>query len=203
MSAGRTLWAVARRLKPPRPGWPRLWLVGDAVRLPDARAAVARLPGPRGAAGVIARDQAPGVLPGLARLCRGRVLLVAGDGRAALRFRAGLHVPDRRPVAGLLPFLLARRGGAPWARLTIAVHGRAGIARGGRLRADAGLVSPAFATRSHPGAPALGPHRWARLAAGCRRRGLAAIALGGVSAATAGRLPRSAGGLAAIDALGG
>jgi len=178
-------------------------LLGDAARLPDARAAAARLPGPRGAAGVVARDQAPGVLAGLARLCRarGRVMLVAADGRAALRFRVGLHVPDRRAVTGLLPFLLARRGGAPWARLTVAVHGRAGVARGWRLRADAALVSPAFATRSHPGAPALGPLRWARLAAACRRRGLSAIALGGVSAATARRLPRSAGGLAAIDAL--
>ncbi|WP_431282644.1 thiamine phosphate synthase [Humitalea sp. 24SJ18S-53] len=180
-----------------------MWLVGDAQRLPDLRAAAARLPGPRGAAGVLARDQAPGVMVGLARLCRarGRVLLVAGDGRAALRLRAGLHVPDRRAAAGLLPFLLARRGGAPWARLTVAVHGRAGLARGRRLRADAGLVSPAFPTLSHPGAAALGPHRWARLAGSCRRGLPGVIALGGVAPATAGRLPGWANGLAAIGAL--
>ncbi len=204
----RTLEAWARRLKPgramkrgavPRQGAvPLLWLLSDPVRLPDPRPAAARLP--RGAA-VLARGAAPEVLAGLARLCRARglVLLVGGDGRAALRHRAGLHLPDRAPARGLLPFLRARRG-----LLTVAVHGRPGIARGRRLRADAALVSPAFATASHPGAPALGPLRWAALARAARRP---AVALGGLTGETAGRLPRRgpsrAAGLAAIGALGG
>ncbi|WP_368415242.1 thiamine phosphate synthase [Falsiroseomonas sp.] len=198
----RTLEGWSRRLKP-RSGrggkpLPRLWLVSDPVRLPDPRAAAGRLP--RGA-GVLARGAAPGVLAGLARLCRrrGLVLLVGGDGRAALRHRAGLHVPDRAAARGLLPFLRARRAGAGFALLSVAVHGRAGQARGRRLRADFGFVSPAFPTASHPGGAALGPLRWARLAA---VSGRPAVALGGIGPMTAGRLGRRPAGLAAIGALG-
>jgi thiamine-phosphate pyrophosphorylase len=200
----QTLEGWSRRLKPGgfRGGaLPRLWLLSDPARLPDPREAAARLP--RGA-GVLARGAAPDVLAGLARLCRrrGLVLLVGGDGRAALRHRAGLHLPDRAAPRHPLPFLLARRRGAPWAVLSVAVHGRAGMARGRRLRADLALLSPAFPTASHPGAPALGPLRWAGLAA---RLGRPAAALGGVAGATAGRLPRRgagrATGLAAIGAL--
>jgi thiamine-phosphate pyrophosphorylase len=192
----RTLEGWSRRLKPARDrrgrALPRLWLVSDPARLPDPRAAAGRLPP---GAGVIARGAAPAVLAGLARIARARrlALLVGGDGRAALRHRAGLHLPDRAGVPGLLPFLLARRRGAPWAVLTLAVHGRRAAARARRLGADLGLVSPAFPTASHPGAPALGPHRWARLAA---RPGRGAVALGGVGAATAGRLPRAGSGAA-------
>jgi thiamine-phosphate pyrophosphorylase len=176
---------------------PRLWLVSDPLRLPDPRAAAARLP--RGA-GVLARGVAPGVMAGLAALCRrrGLVLLVGGAPRLALRHRAGLHLPDRGPPPGLAAFLRARRGGAPWARLSAAVHGRVGVARARCLRPDLAFVSPAFPTASHPGARALGPHRWARLA---RAAPCGAVALGGVAPATAGRLPSSAAGLAAIGAL--
>jgi thiamine-phosphate pyrophosphorylase len=199
----RTLEGWSRRLKPARgrhgAALPRLWLLSDPARLPDPRAAAARLP--RGA-GVLARGAAPAVLAGLARLCRqrGLVLLVGGDGRAALRHRAGLHLPDRAPARGTLPFLAARRGGARFALVSVAVHGRRGIARGRRLGAELGFVSPAFPTASHPGAPALGPVRWAGLA---RASGRAAVALGGIGPGTAGRLGRRPAGLAAIGALGG
>ena len=193
--------ARARRLAPPtRRGrrLPSLWLVTDAVRLPDPLAAAARLP--RGA-GVLARDLAPAVLARLAALARRRalVLLVAGDGRAALAVKAGLHLPDRRPARGVLPFLLARRAGVPGAVLALAAHaGARPAARGRRLRPDLAFLSPIFPTRSHPGAPALGPLRWQSVA---RRLGVPAAALGGVAAATAGRVPRRAAGLAAIDGL--
>uniref|UniRef100_UPI001081BD9B thiamine phosphate synthase n=1 Tax=Crenalkalicoccus roseus TaxID=1485588 RepID=UPI001081BD9B len=160
----------------------------------DPRAAAARLP--PGAA-VVARGLAPGVLAGLAALARRRRLrlLVAGDGRLALRHGAGLHLPDRPGVPGLLPFLLARRRGLP---LSAAAHGRAGLARGRRLAADAVILSPVFPTASHPGAPALGPWRWAALA---RRAGRPVVALGGIGPGNALRLPRHAAGLAAITAL--
>lgn len=203
----RTLEGWSRRLKPARRGarsLPRLWLVSDPARLPDPRAAARRLP--RGA-GVLARGAAPAVLDGLAAICRrrGLVLLVGGDGRAALRLRAGLHLPDRATASGLLPFLRARRGGAPWALLSAAMHGMRGLRRAQRVGAELALVSPAFVTASHPGAPGLGPHRWARLAAAAQGATLAAVALGGVAPGTAGRLPRSgpgrAVGLAAIGAL--
>jgi len=176
---------------------PVLWLVSDPIRLPDPRAAAARLP--RGA-GVLARGAAPAVLAGLAALCRrrGLVLLVGGAPRLALRHQAGLHLPDRPTPPGLAAFLLRRRAGAPWAKLSAAVHGRAGLARARGVGADLVFVSPAFSTASHPGAPGLGPHRWARLAGAAP---CAAVALGGVAPATAGRLPRFAAGLAAIGAL--
>ncbi len=192
---------------------PALWLVSDPVRLPDPLPAAARLPG-RGApgtrpghpaAGVLARGLDPPVLARLARLARrrGLVLLVAGDGRAALRLRAGLHLPERRASTGLLPFLRARRGApaAPWARLSLAAHGgAAGAARARRLGADLAFLSPAFPTASHPGQAALGPLRWAALARGLP--GGRAAALGGVGPRTAWRLPRARlAGLAAIDAL--
>ncbi len=204
----RTLEGWSRRLKPARGrdgrALPRLVLVSDPVRLPDPSAAAARLP--RGAA-VLARGATAAVLSDLARLARrrGLVLLVGGEERQALRLRAGLHLPDRAPAYGLLPFLLARRrspGGPNRLVLSLAVHGRAGIARARRLGADLALLSPAFPTASHPGAPALGPLRWAGLAA---RLGGRAVALGGVAAGTAGRLPHRgkgrAAGLAAIAGL--
>lgn len=138
----------------------------------------------------------------MTRLARARrlVLAVGAEGRAALAAQAGLHVPDRAPCHHLLPFLLARRRGWPMARLSLAVHGRAGVARARRLGADIAFVSPAFPTASHPGAPALGPLRWAALARGLRPE--MAVALGGVGPASAGRLPRRhVAGLAAIGGL--
>lgn len=182
--------AAARWLRGAPAPLPRLFLFSDPVRLPDPRSAAERLP--PGAA-VVARGVAAATLAALTGMARRRrlALLVAGDGRAALRHGVGLHVPDRRPVAGLLPFLLARQrrrvaaGGCPPA-LTVAAHGRRGIARARRLGADAVVLSPVFPTASHPGATALGPLRWAALA---RRAGRPVVALGGLHGGNARRLP--------------
>ncbi|MXP64628.1 thiamine phosphate synthase [Roseomonas sp. M0104] len=182
---------------PSRTPLPRLWLFSDPARLPDPRRALAALP--RGS-GLVARGVAAALRPDLARLQRRRrgVLLIGGEARAALALRTGLHWPDRATSLEMLPFLRARRAGAPWARLSVAAHGRAGLARAARLRADLVFLSPLFPTPSHPGAPALGPWRWAALA---RRAGRPVVALGGIVAATAGRVPPPACGLAAITAL--
>ena len=147
---------------------------------------------PRGAA-VLARGMRWPELRVLAALCRrrGLVLFVGGDGRQALRLHAGLHVPERG-ATGLLAFL---RGRGP---VSLAVHGRAGLARGRWLRADVALVSPVFPTRSHPGARALGVPAWAWLA---RHAGRPAVALGGVDRCRARRLPTLAAGFAAIEGL--
>jgi len=155
---------------------------------------------PRGA-GVVARGLAPGLLRPVARLARqrGLQLLVAGDGRAALALGVGLHLPDRRESAGLLPFLMARRAAPGRFMLSIAAHGgQRGAARARRLRPDCLFLSPLFPTQSHPGAPALGASRWAALA-----RGLPApcMALGGITPARLGAVPRHAAGVAAIDGL--
>jgi thiamine-phosphate pyrophosphorylase len=155
---------------------------------------------PRGA-GVVARGLAPGLLRPVARLARqrGLQLLVAGDGRAALALGAGLHLPDRRESLGLLPFLMARRAAPGQRVLSMAAHGgQRGAARARRLRPDCLFLSPLFPTQSHPGAPALGPLRWAALA-----RGLPApcMALGGITPAWLGAVPSCAAGLAAIGGL--
>jgi len=155
---------------------------------------------PRGA-GVVARGLAPGLLRPVARLARqrGLQLLVAGDGRAALAMRAGLHLPDRRESLGLLPFLIARLAAPGHLILTMAAHGgQRGVARARRLRPDCLFLSPLFPTESHPGAPALGALRWAAL-----ERGLSApcMALGGITPARLGAVPRCAAGVAAIEGL--
>ncbi|MGZ8283326.1 MAG: thiamine phosphate synthase, partial [Allosphingosinicella sp.] len=68
-----------------------------------------------------------------------------------------------------------------------------------RSGADILFLSPVFPTRSHPGAPALGPRRFARLA---RRTRLPVIALGGVDARKGKALSRlGAWGWAGISAL--
>ncbi|MCQ4162200.1 thiamine phosphate synthase [Roseomonas sp. GC11] len=162
---------------------------------------------------MVARGVARGLVGAVARERRGGArgsgpLLLGGDARGALRLRAGLHWPDREPGAGtpgtgapgpgVLAFLLARRRGAPWALLSCAAHGPAGLRRARRLGADVLFLSPAFPTPSHPGAPALGPWRWGALA---RRAGRPVVALGGIVPETAGRLPAPCCGLAAITAL--
>jgi thiamine-phosphate pyrophosphorylase len=193
---------AARRLRGATGGLPRLFLFSDPVRLPDPRNAARGLPA--GAAAVVARGLAPENLAGLAVLARQRrlLLLVAGDGRAALRFHAGLHLPDRRPATGVLPFLLARRRQRRCAAppLIAAAHGRHGIARARRLGVDAVVLSPVFPTASHPGAATLGPLRWAALARRAGRRPI--VALGGVHGGNARRLPPPTAGLAAIAGFG-
>lgn len=199
-----TLAKAARRLKPPVPGRvPRLLLVTDETRLPDPLPAAARLPA---GSGVILRhygwppERRAELGRRLAALARRRrlVLLVAGDWRLAARLgAAGIHLPE-----GMAGGRVAQALG--WARrrgrlVTAAAHSRAALARAKRLGLDAALLSPVFATRSHEGAPCLGPLRFALMA---RRAGLAVVALGGIDARRAGRLPPgSASGLAAIGAL--
>ncbi|ABC64460.1 thiamine monophosphate synthase [Erythrobacter litoralis HTCC2594] len=81
--------------------------------------------------------------------------------------------------------------------VTIATaHDLAEIGQANRARSDAVMLSPAFPTRSHPGAATLGPQRFRRLA---RHAQMPVIALGGMTQATARRLdwPR----WAAIDGL--
>ena len=75
-------------------------------------------------------------------------------------------------------------------------HGMGEIAQANRFGADVVMLSPAFATNSHPGAPSLGPARFRLLASHAQ---MPVIALGGMNDRTAKRLdwPR----WAAIDGL--
>jgi thiamine-phosphate pyrophosphorylase len=173
---------------------PPLILVTDRRRLADPLAAAARLP--RGSAVLLRHYRDPDrarLAAALARLCRrrGLVLVVGADSRLAARAHAGgLHLPEA---------LVARRRRRPrpgWL-VTAAAHGEAALVRAARAGADACLLSPVFATASHPGARALGPVRFARLVRGAP---LPVYALGGVDVRSARRL--AAGGACGIAAVG-
>lgn len=151
---------------------PDLWLVSDEridARLPAALAGL-----PRGS-GFIFRHY--GLTPGerlarfrqLARIARrfGHVVVLSGTAREARRWGAsGAYGTPRGLARG--PALL---------RLATA-HSLRELARANLGRADLVLLSPIFPTRSHPGAPALGPVRF-RLTVGRSR--VPVVALGGMN----------------------
>ncbi|MFC4294263.1 thiamine phosphate synthase [Novosphingobium tardum] len=165
---------------------PRMWLVSDARNDTVLDRAIRHLP--RGS-GLIFRHYhlAPGArrnrFAAVARLCRARgvVIVLAANVREARRWGAdGSYGPPARGT-------------------TLAtVHSLAELAQAVRAGASAAVVSPVFPTRSHPGAAVLGPVRFLLIAA---RSPLPVIALGGMTAARAARLP--AYGWAAIDGLSG
>ncbi|MGI4731922.1 MAG: thiamine phosphate synthase [Janthinobacterium lividum] len=173
-------------MRPRQPSIPRLWLMTDE-RLGDdwpgggLWTALARLP--RGA-GVVFRHHATPpaerrrLLAKVARLCRARRLVLVTAGARRHDGRVGTH---------------GRPGAVTWP-----AHDRREAIAGLRAGARVLFVSPVFATRSHPGAPALGPVRAALIV-----RGLPAvtIALGGMDARRFRRLrPLGFDGWAAIDA---
>lgn len=171
---------------------PRIWLLTDARQGAALWPALAALP--RGA-GVVVRhyefDRAARaeLIARVRRIARrrGLVLAVAGEARAALRAGAEAVYQPRRP---------APPQARPLLRLASA-HGRAELVAAARARADLVLLSPAFPTRSHPGARTLGPRRFGLLA---RESAVKVIALGGMTPARARRLaPLGAYGWAAID----
>ncbi len=176
---------------------PVLWLMTDPERGGGPEVLDALPPG----AGIIFRHY--GVL-GRAALAsdwrdrakaRGVVFLVAGDPRLAAAIKAdGFHAPE-----ALVHRTAAARRLMPWAIVTAAAHGVPGLVAATRAEVDAVLISPVFATRSHPGARPLGAVRFAALA---RAATVPVIALGGMNAATFPRLAgTAAAGFAAIDAF--
>lgn len=140
---------------------PRVWMMTDERRA-DPAASMARLP--KGAAVVFRHYDAPDRtalaerLRSLARN-RGLVFLVAGDPRLASRVKAdGFHAPE-----ALAHRLIAARRMLPRGIMTMAVHGMRGLVAAHRYRPDSILVSPVFATASHPDDRSLGPVRFAAL----------------------------------------
>jgi thiamine-phosphate pyrophosphorylase len=167
--------------------WPGLILLTDARRLPDPLLVLRRLP--RGSAVILRHYEWPyGRRLALARtmadLCRqrGLILLVAGDARLARAVGAdGVHLPQ-----GLLPSAAGLR--RQFGMVTAAAHDAGAVARAARAEVDAVLISPVFATVSHPGAAGLGVVRFAALVGQARRKGLKVYALGGMDAVTGRRL---------------
>lgn len=172
-----------------QPSLPSVWLVGDARNDAALERRLAALP--RGS-GFVYRHYHLGAearrarFERLARIARrrGHVVVLAGPARLARRWKAdGCYGAPRRAVRG--------------SGLTLhTAHSLRELGMARRLGADAVMLSPVFATRSHPGARTLGPLRFRLLAA---RAGLPVIALGGMDARRAKRL--RAGRWAAIDGL--
>jgi thiamine-phosphate pyrophosphorylase len=177
---------------------PPLILVTDRARLPDPVAALDRQ---RPGDAVLLRDyDAPAramLAATLARHCRARRLrlLVAGDARLAHAVGAdGVHLPEN--MVSRAP---AIRSTHPRFLITVAAHDAGALVAAARGGADAALLSPVFATASHPGAPFLGVVRFAALV---RDAKLPVYALGGIGGTTAARLTGTgAVGLAAIGAF--
>ena len=150
--------------------WPRTWLMTDerlGIRLWEA---IDRLPKD---SGIVFRHYAlaPAERLDLARevasACRARgfTLAVVGDIDMARAVGADLiHNPPDVP------------DGIPFSK---ALHSLEEAEAAARVGASLVFVSPVFATRSHPNAPALGPGRAIRLA---EAAGAPAIALGGMNA---------------------
>ncbi len=177
---------------------PSLVLMTDDVRLADPLAAARVLPW--GAAVIVrSRDAAEraALAEAVMAIARQRHLfvLVAEDGDLASRLGAdGLHLPEAN-VAQALRWRTRR----PRWLITAAAHSARALLRAKAARADAALLSPVFATASHPGGAAFGPLRFCRLAG---QSPLPVYALGGIGGANAGRLAGSRlAGLAAIGAL--
>lgn len=120
---------------------------------------------------------------------RGHSLFLASDERLARRWRAdGFH---------------SRAGSKSASRMqrSAAVHNIRELAEAKRARADYILISPLYATRTHPGAKPLGPAVFRQLA--MRRGSARVIALGGMNAPRAAMQDRRlVHGWAAIDSLG-
>lgn len=165
---------------------PRTLLLSDARNDHRLESVLSRLP--RGSALVFRHYHLPPAqrrarFKVLRRICakRGVLIVTAGEARG---WRAGGHYGA--------PQTLGRTQGH---RLATA-HSLAEIGAAVRARATAILLSPVFPTRSHPGAPVLGPVRFLLMA---RRSPLPVIALGGMTKRRAARLP--VWGWAAIDGL--
>lgn len=159
---------------------PRLWLISDARNDAALALALARLPRGSGLIfrhyhlGDAARYQRYRTLRHVAQ-ARGHIVILADRARTAHAWRADGSYGAPRALA-------PRRAGQ--IRLATA-HNAGEIAAANRAGADAILLSPVFATRSHPGAAYLGPVRFRLLA---RLARMPVIALGGMTPRNARRL---------------
>lgn len=141
---------------------PVRWLMTDERQGARLWAALERLP--RGAGVIFRHYRTPArerraLFARVRRVARRRGLVLVLAGGTSLPGAAGVH---------------ARRGHGV---VTWPAHERREAVVAVRARADVVLVSPVFATRSHPGAPALGLWRAAAIARGLP---VTVIALGGM-----------------------
>ncbi len=175
---------------------PALVLMTDEVRLADPLPAARALPA--GSAVILRHYGAPDREALARRLAavareRGLLLLVGEDPALARRIgAAGVHLPERAAARAR-----AVRWCAEWL-VTTAAHSPAALRKAAAAGADAALLSPVFATVSHPGVRPLGPQRFAALA---KASPIPVYALGGIGRGEARLLGAS--GAIGIAAIGG
>jgi thiamine-phosphate pyrophosphorylase len=165
---------------PRRHPLPRLWLMTDERQGDELLAAVARLP--RGA-GIVFRHYAT---PARERRALWEEVRRIGRRRGLCLIAAGPVLPGANGTHN------CRGAGIR----TWSAHNLREMRAAERAGAKLVFLSPVYATRSHPGAPPLGPGRFALLAHQAR---VPVIALGGMDAQRF-RALRGAYGWAAIDA---
>jgi thiamine-phosphate pyrophosphorylase len=165
--------------EPRRRALPQLWLLSDERNDAALERALRRLP--RGS-GFIYRHYH---LPPEDRIARWHALLRAARARGHLAILADSALTARE--WGADGVYGAPRALYPTRRVVAlaTAHSLRELAEANRSQASAVLLSPAFATRSHPGVKALGPARFRLLAA---RAVVPVIALGGMTPRTARRL---------------
>jgi thiamine-phosphate pyrophosphorylase len=133
----------------------------------------------------------------LKSLCRARRidLLIGDDFDLAVTLRVGLHL--REKTARAAPTRLRLWQKKTGRRLSVAAHGANALRVGWKIGADAALLSPLFATNSHPNIKPMGLLTFRRL---CGKSPLPIIALGGITARSVRALNlRKLKGIAAID----
>lgn len=166
-------------MSPRHPNLPDLWLVTDARNDHLLEKVLARLP--RGS-GVIFRHYHLGSADRRARFDElrraahrlGHLIVLSDTPAEARKWRAdGAYGDAGRLIKGTATLRLAT------------AHSLREIAAARRARADAVLLSPVFATRSHPGAKPLDPIRFRMIAS---LSSLPVIALGGMNSRRARRL---------------
>ncbi|MDT0506728.1 thiamine phosphate synthase [Novosphingobium sp. MMS21-SN21R] len=177
---------MAKRQTNKRATAPRIILLSDARNDAVLERALARLP--RGSALVFRHYH----LAQAERRARFLTLKRAAKARGIRMI--GARVPAGWGADGVYG-VASEFSGNPGLKLATA-HTLAEIGAAKRAGANAVLLSPVFATRSHPGAKVLGPVRFLLLA---RRSALPVIALGGMTVRRAARIPVH--GWAAIDGL--
>jgi thiamine-phosphate pyrophosphorylase len=177
---------------------PPLILMTDDERLPDPIAAALALP--RGSLVILrARDDAKRaeLAERLSLIAKAQnlFLLIAADPALTARIHAdGVHLPEARAHEAA-----HWRARFPGWFITCAAHDLRALHRPGTSHADAFLLSPVFATKSHEDAAYLGALRF-RMAV--QQTQLPVYALGGIDPCTARALNGAdAAGLAAIGAL--
>jgi len=168
----------------------------DDERLADAAPLIGRLPA---GSAVVVRARDAEVRADRARAllepCRrhGVLLLIADDADLARQLGAdGVHLPEE--TLRLSP---QRPQGSPGWLVTASAHSAEAIDRARQAGVDAVILSPVFATPSHPGAACLGLTGFAKLASAA---GLPVYAMGGVGEADAAEL--EAVGAAGIAGIG-